>query len=108
KDFRVNSDDEMSIVLKEARKNRALITLNHPFCSNTGWEWDWNIDYDFVEVWNGPWREDNQKAVTWWQEQLTKGNKLVAIGGSDTHRPDFVKHGMPTTWVYTNTATQEG
>ncbi|GIN69586.1 hypothetical protein J14TS2_00610 [Bacillus sp. J14TS2] len=107
-DFRVNSDLELAQRLKEARKNGAAITLNHPYCRYTGWKWDWNFDYDFVEIWNGPWREDNQKALNWWQQELSNGRKLVAIGGSDTHRPDpFVKHGGPTTWVYSKSKSQE-
>ena len=31
---------------------------------------------------------------------------LVAVGGSDAHRPDpYVIHGMPTTWVYSKSLT---
>lgn len=107
-DFRVNSDEELAKRLEEARKKGAMITLNHPYCRYTGWHWDWNFDYDFVEVWNGPWREDNKKALDWWHDQLVNGKKIIAIGGSDTHRPDpYVKHGSPTTWVYSQSRTQE-
>jgi hypothetical protein len=106
RDFRVNTMQELHGRLKEARENGAYISLNHPYCRNTGWRWDWEFDYDWVEVWNGPWREDNQDAVDWWQEQLVSGKRLVAIGGSDVHRPDpDVVHGMPTTWVYSKSLT---
>ncbi|MEH7479938.1 CehA/McbA family metallohydrolase [Neobacillus drentensis] len=101
RDFRVNNMEELHSRLKEARENGAYISLNHPYCRNTGWRWDWDFDYDWVEVWNGPWREENQDAVDWWQEQLVLGKILVAVGGSDAHRPHpHVVHGMPTTWVY--------
>jgi len=106
RDFRVNSNEELHLRLKEAREKGAYISLNHPHCRNTGWRWDWDFDYDWVEVWNGPWREDNQDALDWWQEQLVSGRRLVAVGGSDAHRPDpYVIHGMPTTWVYSKSLT---
>ncbi|MBP1947880.1 CehA/McbA family metallohydrolase [Virgibacillus litoralis] len=108
-DFRVNTMEELHSRLKEARDKGATISLNHPHCSNTGWEWEWDFDYDWVEVWNGPWREDNKNALEWWHNQLVSGRRLVAVGGSDTHRPDpYVKHGMPTTWVYGDSLTTSG
>lgn len=106
RDFRVNTMEELHSVLKEARENGAYISLNHPYCRNTGWRWDWDFDYDWVEVWNGPWRDENQDALDWWQEQLVSGKRLVAVGGSDAHRPHpYVIHGMPTTWVYSKSLT---
>jgi hypothetical protein len=106
RDFRVNTMEELHNVLKEARENGAYISLNHPYCRNTGWRWDWDFDYDWVEVWNGPWRDENQDALDWWQEQLVSGKRLVAVGGSDAHRPHpYVIHGMPTTWVYSKSLT---
>jgi len=103
KDFRVNSDEELERKVAEARSHNATIVLNHPYCSFTGWRWDWNFDYDLVEVWNGPWREDNKKALDWWHEELVNGKKLISIGGSDTHKIEkYRKHGMPTTWVYSD------
>jgi hypothetical protein len=106
RDFRVNTMEELHRVLKEARENGAYISLNHPYCRNTGWRWDWDFDYDWVEVWNGPWRDENQDALDWWQEQLVSGKRLVAVGGSDVHRPHpYVIHGMPTTWVYSKSLT---
>jgi hypothetical protein len=106
RDFRVSNMEDLHARLREARENGAYISLNHPYCRNTGWRLDWDFDYDWVEVWNGPWREDNQDALDWWQEQLVSGRRLVAVGGSDAHRPDpYVIHGMPTTWVYSKSLT---
>ncbi|MGG3470399.1 CehA/McbA family metallohydrolase [Neobacillus pocheonensis] len=106
RDFRVNTMEELHGRLNEARENGAYISLNHPYCRHTGWRWDWDFDYDCVEVWNGPWREDNQAALDWWQDQLVSGRRLVAVGGSDVHRPDpYVIHGMPTTWVFGKSLT---
>ncbi|WP_045518402.1 CehA/McbA family metallohydrolase [Neobacillus niacini] len=109
RDFRVNTMEELHSVLKEARENGAYITLNHPHCRNTGWKWERDFDYDWVEVWNGPWRDENQDTLDWWQEQLVSGKRLVAVGGSDAHRPHpNVIHGMPTTWVYSKSLTCSG
>ncbi|OCT15869.1 phosphoesterase [Paenibacillus pectinilyticus] len=108
-DFRAVSSEQVQERLQEARRNGARIVLNHPHCPNCGWEWEWSVDYDWVEIWNGPWREANQQTLTWWHEQLCSGRRLVAVGGSDMHRPDtYSKHSMPTTWVYAASRTIEG
>ncbi|MCM3718868.1 CehA/McbA family metallohydrolase [Fictibacillus phosphorivorans] len=106
RDFRVSDMEDLHARLSEAREKGAYISLNHPYCRNTRWRLGWDFDYDWVEVWNGPWRKDNQDALDWWQDQLVSGRRLVAVGGSDAHRPDpHVIHGMPTTWVYSKNLT---
>jgi hypothetical protein len=100
-DFRVSSQAELDERLAYARQQGARIVLNHPFDPGCGWQWDWQVDYDWFEVWNGPWRESNQQALDWWQAQLAAGRRLTAVAGSDTHRPhQYVKHGYPSSWVY--------
>jgi hypothetical protein len=109
KDFRVQDLSDIHAHLKEARENGARIALNHPHCPNCPWEWGWGVDYDWIEVWNGPWRQANAETLAWWHDQLVLGQRLVAVGGSDTHRPHpFVQHGMPTTWVYSHSHTIGG
>lgn len=100
-DFRVRSQAELEQRLAYARQRGARIVLNHPFDPGCGWQWDWAVDYDWFEVWNGPWRSVNQQALDWWHAQLVGGRRLVAVAGSDTHRPhQYVKHGYPCSWVY--------
>ena len=104
-DFRVNTRRNLDDRLSDARQQGARIVMNHPFkeCDTPGCRWEWGSDvaYDWVEVWNGPWRECNSQAVDWWQAQLAGGRRLVAVGGSDTHRPHpLLHHGMPTNWVW--------
>lgn len=107
-DFRVRSQAELEQRLSHARQQGARIVLNHPFDPGCGWEWDWAIDYDWLEVWNGPWRAVNQQALDWWHAQLVGGRRLVAVAGSDTHRPhQYVKHGYPCSWVYSASRTAE-
>lgn len=103
KDFRATNMEEIRNLLQEARTNGCKISINHPFDQYCPWEYGWGVDYDWVEVWNGPWTEGNERTLQWWQEQLVQGRKLTVVGGSDCHRPHpYVKQGMPTTWVYSN------
>jgi hypothetical protein len=100
KDFRVENIEQLHACIRESRSNGVKISINHPFERGCPWDWGWDVDYDWVEVWNGPWRSGNEETVLWWQKKLEEGRRIVAVGGSDTHRPDpYVKHGMPTTWV---------
>lgn len=108
-DFRVKDQEDVNARIAEARANGAKIVINHPHCEYCPWEWDFNVDHDWVEVWNGPFTERNVRALNWWHSQLVAGRRLVAIGGSDTHRPDpYVKHAMPCTWVYADEKTADG
>jgi hypothetical protein len=99
-DFRVLTPEQVSSQLQKAKEKGAFISLNHPFCSHCPWEFGFEVPYDAIEVWNGPWRDINEVALQWWHEQLCSGKKIVALGGSDTHRPEpFVQHGRPTSHI---------
>ena len=75
------------------------------------WGPDWEFDEidvnQAVEVWNGPWDRLNPVCVAFWEDQLSRGRRVVAVGGSDTHelRGDGTgllsppKLGDPTTWI---------
>jgi hypothetical protein len=112
RDFRVGTKDELHERLRDARQRGAKIGINHPFkdCDTPGcrWEWGWDVDFDWVEVWNSPWQKWNSDALDWWQEQLTGGRRPVAVGGSDTHRPHQPRrHGTPTNWVWSRSRSVE-
>lgn len=108
-DFRRLTPEAAAVELALAREKGALVSLNHPFCPDCPWELGFDLPYDAVEVWNGPWRELNERAVAWWQQQLCAGRRVVAVGGSDTHRLDpFVKHGSPTAYVHVLENTAAG
>jgi len=109
RDFRVKGQEDVNAKIAEARAKGAKIVINHPHCEYCPWEWDFNVDHDWVEVWNGPFTERNVRALNWWHSQLVSGRRLVAIGGSDIHRPDsYIKHAMPCTWVYASEKTVDG
>lgn len=100
-DFRATSNEEVRSIINEAKKNGAKTVLNHPHCPDCGWHWEYEMGFDWIEVWNGPWRKANEDTVQWWHDQLCHGKRITAIGGSDTHRPhQYIQHGMPTTWVF--------
>ncbi|NOU69885.1 phosphoesterase [Paenibacillus sp. LMG 31458] len=108
-DFRATSSEQVQERIREARANGARVVLNHPHCPNCGWEWDWMVDYDWVEIWNGPWREANRKTLDWWHGQLCMGKRLIAVGGSDMHRfGSYISHSSPTTWVYASSRSVDG
>lgn len=100
-DFRVLTAEACAEQLQKAQDQGALVSLNHPFDDDCPWEFGFDVPFDAVEVWNGPWRGCNERAVAWWQERLAEGKKIVAVGGSDTHRDHpLVRHGRPTAHVY--------
>lgn len=108
-EFRVVTADQAAEVLAETQARGGFVSLNHPFCPACPWELGFDGQYDAIEVWNGPWRALNEQAVAWWQGQLEQGRRIVALGGSDTHRIDrFVKHGRPTASVWTESDSVSG
>lgn len=62
-----------------------------------------------MEVWNGPWGATTARALGWWEAHLRRGDRIVALGGSDTHllrrapgSPFPARLGQPTTWAHTD------
>ncbi len=103
--FTNNFNDTMKR-FKKARESGALVTINHPFEGNSSFQFDMQaLPFDCLEVWNGPMRESNLKAVGLWQQLLARGMRLPISGGSDYHRDTpFIFLGGPTTGVYTMSA----
>ena len=100
--FATHTLEEARARFDSARQRGALITVNHPFEEGCGFGFDLNaLPYDCLEVWNGPMRESNFKAVGLWQSLLAAGKKVPICGGSDYHRDTpFLFLGGPTTCVY--------
>ena len=64
-----------------------------------------SLPFDCLEVWNGPMRESNLKAIGLWHSWLVAGRKVPICGGSDYHRDTpFIFLGGPTTCVYAMSA----
>lgn len=100
--FYTNSTDEMRARFASAKERGALIVINHPFDEGAGFHFDMaDLPFDCLEVWNGPMRESNFRAVGLWQSMLTAGRKIPAVGGSDYHRDGlFQIIGGPCMGVY--------
>ncbi len=104
--FFTNSTEEAGSRFASAHQRGALITANHPFEPGCEFVFDMNtLPIDCVEVWNGPMREANLRAVGLWQQMLAQGKKIPITGGSDYHRDTpFIFLGGPTMGVYTKSA----
>mgnify|MGYP001344841158 CR=1 FL=1 len=100
--FATNTVDEALAHFESARERGALISVNHPFDEGCPFLFDLQVlPFDCIEVWNGPMRESNLRAVGFWHQQLCAGQKRPAVGGSDYHRDTpFIFLGGPTMGVY--------
>jgi predicted metal-dependent phosphoesterase TrpH len=68
-----------------------LVTAAHPFANCFGCTYEYTYEIaDLVEVWNGPWTDEDQQTVTHWDGLLRSGRFIPAIGDSDAHNPDQV------------------
>ncbi len=120
--FGFNTLEEYRKIAAEARERGCTMSINHLTCKNCGWRF-WqddetdpakktlptDLDFDSCEVWNGPMRIDNVTAVQWWHQQLLKGWRLPAVGGSDYHQNYVGVNllGSPTTYIYAHSNTTE-
>jgi hypothetical protein len=104
--FAANTAEEVRSRFESARQRGASITINHPFDEVAGFHFDWqSLPFDNLEIWNGPMRESNLKAVGLWHSLLSAGRKIPICGGSDYHRDTpFIFLGGPTTCVYSPSA----
>ncbi|MBN1371822.1 MAG: PHP domain-containing protein [Anaerolineaceae bacterium] len=104
--FAANTDEEIRTRFMSAHERGALISVNHPFEEGCGFQLDFTqLPFDCLEVWNGPMRESNLRAVGLWQSLLVQGHKIPVYGGSDYHRDTpFIFLGGPTTCVYADSA----
>jgi len=100
--FHANTVDEVQARFGEARESGAVIVINHPFDPLYGFHFPMDhLHADMIEVWNGPMRESNLRAIGAWQHQLVAGQRIVACCGSDYHRDNLFQYlGGPCMGVY--------
>lgn len=107
KHFVANDKDTVIKIIEEARNNGALVTLNHPHCNFCPWEWGFDVPYDAIEIWNGPMKESEYRAVEWWHSKLVEGDVIPVVGGSDSHKNELFRMiGSPTTFLYSDSRGQ--
>ncbi|MBN1657006.1 MAG: CehA/McbA family metallohydrolase [Anaerolineae bacterium] len=104
--FATNSVEEATARFVTARQRGALIIIDHPFDPVCGFQFDISLlPHDCIEVWNGPMRESNLRAIGFWHQLLCDGRKIPACGGSDYHRDTpFIFLGGPTMCVFAESA----
>ncbi len=106
--FIANSKDEMNEIIAHAKSLGAVISVNHPKCPICPYKWEDENAFDMMEIWNGPMRPSNEKAVQWWTSLLKTGRHIPIVGGSDYHKPNqFSKLGSPVTAVYSASRSAE-
>lgn len=107
--FIANDHDDMRSLIAQARALGAVISVNHPECDICPYLWDNDEAYDMMEIWNGPMRAANVRALRKWTELLSSGRKIPAVGGSDFHRMmSPVRIGRPVNGVYSEDASSQG
>ncbi len=100
--FFTHSNEEVIARFQSAREGGATIIINHPCDPSCGFKFDLaQLPFDCLEIWNGPMRESNLRAVGMWQAMLESGQKIPAVGGSDYHKDNlFQILGGPCMGVY--------
>lgn len=99
--FIANTKEEFGEIISHAKGLGAVISVNHPKCPICPYKWDDENAFDMIEIWNGPMRPSNAKAIEWWTSLLKQDRKIPIIGGSDYHKPkQFARLGNPVTAVY--------
>src|ERR1700733_6579729 len=117
-DFRSEAKGAPSInqVFSAAQAAGGVVSVNHPgdptgaSCIGCGWsvtDTDWSL-VNGIEAVNGEDPKHYEADIRFWDQQLARGYRLVAIGGSDTHRPERGTIGHPTTVVHAQELSVNG
>jgi hypothetical protein len=105
-DFRCADEASIDAVRRYVLHKGGLISVNHPKCVGPPWLFKGWEGYPSMEVWQAMWRFYNWESLERWDALLRKGERVVAVGGSDVHSIPPAEprhpHGLanPTTWVY--------
>ncbi len=107
--FFTNTDEALQARFQSAHDRGALIVINHPMDESCSFQFDLTqLPFDAIEIWNGPMRESNLRAVGLWHQMLAAGRKVPAVGGSDYHRSNlFQILGGPCMGVYAGSDAPE-
>ncbi len=106
--FAANTLEGVQDRFGSARSRGATIVIEHPLDENCPFKFSLDhLPFDCLEVWNGPMRESNLRALAFWNSLLLAGKKIPICGGSDYHRDHlFIFPGGPTTCLYSMSAGQ--
>ena len=87
--YRAADRNDYKKFVDQVHKAGGLVTAAHPFANCFGCTFEFAYELsDLVEVWNGPWTDEDQQSVNHWDGLLRSGQFIPAIGDSDAHNPD--------------------
>jgi len=115
--WQANRSRDARAAVAAAHAVGALFSINHPASAIFSLPWEYPVPdgVDAIEVWNSLYRLPslNRWAGHYiWDDLLSRGRHLPAVGGSDTHMltgwmSRFWGPGNPTTWVYAEALTAD-
>ncbi|BBM87166.1 CehA/McbA family metallohydrolase [Candidatus Uabimicrobium amorphum] len=107
-DFRINRNNSINDIVRDAHSVGALFSINHPFgpCGGCYWNHSDLEDYDSIEIWNGYWDPTDYLALQMWDRLLQQGKRIPIVGSSDSHKKQD-PIGKPTTHVYASNLSQK-
>ena len=82
------ADNQLATYTQQVRDAGGISIAAHPSQLGTGILWQFGTTFaevDAVEVWNGPWGNDDQSTLAKWHTLLTDGTFKPAVGNSDSH-----------------------
>ena len=113
-EYRCADQESMAAVQRFINRKGGLFSINHPKCIGPPWLFRGWEGFQAMEVWQAPWRFYNWESLERWDGMLQRGERIVAVGGSDVHSIPPAEprhpHGLaePTTWVYAGEASEAG
>ena len=110
-DFRDPSEAGLRSAMEAAIATGGLVSINHPKPFGPPWEYQDLVPLAYgIEVWNGRWSRLNHVSTRFWDERLRRGERPVALAGSDMHQLGLAGHpddplapaklGHPTLWLH--------
>ena len=79
-----SGEDRYEQMVQETHSRGGIVIVNHPRPQD--WETDLRLGVDGIEVWNTlVWGPKNELGLDWWQHLLAAGERVTAMGGSDSH-----------------------
>ena len=88
-DFRITRDADVHVLAEEVARKGGLLSVNH---DKPTIPWDYPLPrIDCMEVWQSAWLAGNWISLARYQDRLTQGLRISAIGGSDYHQPSRLR-----------------
>jgi hypothetical protein len=93
-------DGVFALYAEQVRTRAGMVVAAHPSVPLPGSKWEFGYrDVDALEVWNGKWNLDDEVSLRIWHRLLRRGQRIAAVGGSDSHGPHQCV-GLPQTVVH--------